>query len=91
MGLEGEERSVGGWSPEPEISVYEERQIFDCYSNIWLLYKYLDAHGDHMIVISWKTLHPSEEMEGRGGNEVGEHGLVDCSSAGGCFETGTCL
>jgi len=28
------------------------------------------------------TLHPSEDMEGLGGNEVGEHGLVDCSSEG---------
>ena len=43
-----------------------------------------------MIVISWKTLHPSEDMEGLGGNEVGEHGLVDCSSAGDCFFTETC-
>ena len=43
-----------------------------------------------MIVISCKTLHPSEDMEGLGGNEVGEHGLVDCSSAGDCFFTEIC-
>lgn len=28
------------------------------------------------------TLHPSDDIEGRGGSDVGEHGLVDCSSEG---------
>jgi len=27
-------------------------------------------------------LHPSDDIEGRGGIDVGEHGLVDCSSEG---------
>jgi len=28
------------------------------------------------------TLHPKDDIEGRGGREVGEHGFVDCSSEG---------
>jgi len=28
------------------------------------------------------TLHPKEDMEGRGGREEGEQGFVDCSSEG---------
>ena len=55
-------------------------QISGCSTNIWML-----------METSWKTLHPSEDMEGLGGNDVGEHGLVDCSSAGGCFDTSRLL
>jgi len=28
------------------------------------------------------TLHPKDDIDGRGGSEVGEHGFVDCSSEG---------
>ena len=39
----------------------------------------LENHGWNEV----QTLHPKDDIEGRGGREVGEHGFVDCSSGEG--------